>query len=79
MAPLEQVEKCARLLSRKSTDDEKFAGLLLLPRVIDAQDTDAWTLIFDAMDIRFIERLMRTGIKQADEQRTGDQALLNIA
>ncbi|KAJ2664627.1 hypothetical protein IW148_001947 [Coemansia sp. RSA 1199] len=80
MAPHEQVEKCARLLSRKSTDDEKFAGLLLLPRVIDAHDADAWMLVFDAMDIRFVERLMRTGIKQAnDVQRTGDQALLNIA
>ncbi|KAJ2305637.1 hypothetical protein IWW55_001828 [Coemansia sp. RSA 2706] len=74
MAAREQVEKCARLLSRKSTDDEKFAGLLLLPRVVDAQDAESWSLVFDAMDMRFIERLLRTGLKQSE-----DNMLLNIA
>ncbi|KAJ2341403.1 hypothetical protein GGF43_006180, partial [Coemansia sp. RSA 2618] len=77
MASQEQVEKCIHLLSRKSTDDEKFAGLLLLPRVVDAQDADAWTRVFDTMDIRFIERLMRTGIKQSSS--AADHTLLNIA
>ncbi|KAJ2631909.1 hypothetical protein H4R22_001642 [Coemansia sp. RSA 1290] len=77
----DKVEKCARLLSQKSTDDEKFAGLLLLPRVVDPQDARSWSLIFDSMDIRFVERLLRTGIKQAKATGTEatDHTLLSIA
>ncbi|KAJ1735535.1 hypothetical protein LPJ72_001824 [Coemansia sp. Benny D160-2] len=64
----QQLEKCARLLSSKSTDDEKLAGLLLVPRIVDAQDVESLDYILSAMDGRFIERLLRTGMKQATEQ-----------
>ncbi|KAJ2845558.1 hypothetical protein IWW36_004731, partial [Coemansia brasiliensis] len=77
-----KIEKCAQLLSQKSTDDEKFAGLLLLPRIVDPQDAQSWSLLFDAMDIRFIERLLRTGIKQANASSTeeaSDHTMLSIA
>ncbi|KAJ2358633.1 hypothetical protein IWW50_000746 [Coemansia erecta] len=77
MASQEQVEKCIHLLSHKSTDDEKFAGLLLLPHMVDAQDADAWTCVFDAMDIHFIEQLMHTRIKQSSS--AADHMLLSIA
>ncbi|KAJ2160560.1 hypothetical protein GGF46_002156 [Coemansia sp. RSA 552] len=63
-----QLEKCAHLLSAQSTDDEKCAGLLLLPRIVDAHDAEALSYVFAALDIRFIERLLRSGVKQ--QQRT---------
>ncbi|KAJ2824624.1 hypothetical protein GGI24_003360, partial [Coemansia furcata] len=66
MASREQIERCASLLSSRSTDDEKLAGLLLMPRVVGAQDRESLEYIFDSMDIKFIERLMRTGIKKIE-------------
>ncbi|KAJ2568731.1 hypothetical protein IW140_003614 [Coemansia sp. RSA 1813] len=60
-----QLEKCVHLLSSKSTDDEKLAGLLLVPKVVDAQDVESLEYLLCSMDSRFIERLLRTGIKQA--------------
>ncbi|KAJ2795219.1 hypothetical protein H4S07_006544, partial [Coemansia furcata] len=66
MASREQIERCASLLSSRSTDDEKLAGLLLMPRVVGAQDRESLEYIFDSMDVKFIERLMRTGIKKIE-------------
>ncbi|KAJ1944290.1 hypothetical protein EC988_006023, partial [Linderina pennispora] len=71
----EQLEKCTQLLSTKSTDDEKFAGLMLVPRVVAPDDAESLEYIFDAMDVKFLERLMRTGLKQADKSAI----MLNIA
>ncbi|KAJ1995969.1 hypothetical protein GGI25_000509 [Coemansia spiralis] len=61
----QQLEKCAHLLSKKSTDDEKLAGLLLVPKIVDIQDAESLGFLLDSMDSQFIERLLRTGIKQA--------------
>ncbi|KAJ2486064.1 hypothetical protein EV174_001339 [Coemansia sp. RSA 2320] len=74
MANQEQIERCAHLLSSRSTDDEKLAGLLLMPRVVDAQDSRSLAFIFDTMDVKFIERLMRTGIKQLAQQPSSSTA-----
>ncbi|KAJ1734872.1 hypothetical protein LPJ61_000851 [Coemansia biformis] len=80
MAGSEQLDRCARLLSRKATDDEKFAGLLLMPRIVDPHDHEALAYVFEALDCMFIERLMRTGLKQVAETPSGDGlALLAIA
>ncbi|KAJ2072100.1 hypothetical protein GGH13_002914 [Coemansia sp. S155-1] len=74
MANREQIERCAGLLSSRSTDDEKLAGLLLMPRVVDAKDRESLEYIFDSMDTKFIERLMRTGIKQIETQNNTEAA-----
>ncbi|KAJ2784152.1 hypothetical protein H4R18_001279 [Coemansia javaensis] len=71
-----QLATCARLLSRQSTDDEKLAGLLLLPRVVDPRDRAAVAYVFEALDCRFVGRLLRTGLKQA---AAGDTAMLSVA
>ncbi|KAJ1661622.1 hypothetical protein GGF38_003535, partial [Coemansia sp. RSA 25] len=77
MANREQIERCAHLLSSRSTDDEKLAGLLLMPRVVDAQDRESLEYVFDSMDVKFIERLMRAGIKQVERQ--ADAATTEVA
>ncbi|KAJ2769618.1 hypothetical protein IWQ56_002479 [Coemansia nantahalensis] len=75
-----QLDRCVRLLSRRTTDDEKFAGLLLVPRIVDPQDGEALARIFEALDCTFIERLLRTGLKQVTARPDGDgPALLAIA
>ncbi|KAJ2031340.1 hypothetical protein IWW57_000757 [Coemansia sp. S610] len=79
MANREQIERCAGLLSSKSTDDEKLAGLLLLPRIVDAKDGESLEYIFDSMDAKFIERLMRTGIKQVESHTSAELPMLDIA
>ncbi|KAJ2863534.1 hypothetical protein GGH94_003528 [Coemansia aciculifera] len=79
MANREQIERCAGLLSSRSTDDEKLAGLLLMPRVVGAQDRESLEYIFDSMDAKFIERLMRTGIKQIETRTsTGETAATEL-
>ncbi|KAJ2805947.1 hypothetical protein H4R20_001888, partial [Coemansia guatemalensis] len=65
MASHEHLEKCAQLLSRKSTDDEKFAGLLLVPRIVDTQDAESLRYLFEAMDPKFLARLLRANPPQA--------------
>ncbi|KAJ1808318.1 hypothetical protein LPJ75_004613, partial [Coemansia sp. RSA 2598] len=74
----QQIEQCARLLSSQSTDDEKLAGLLLLPRIVDAQDGESLAYVFESMDARFLERLLRTGIKQHVNGQV-DTPMLGIA
>ncbi|KAJ2712527.1 hypothetical protein H4R19_002708 [Coemansia spiralis] len=72
MARREQLDRCARLLSRKSTDDEKFAGLLLVPQLVGPQDSAALVHIFFELDFTFIERLLRTGLKLLAAHPDGD-------
>ncbi|KAJ2490665.1 hypothetical protein IWW37_002952 [Coemansia sp. RSA 2050] len=79
MANREQIERCASLLSSRSTDDEKLAGLLLLPRIVDAKDGESLEYIFDSMDAKFIERMMRTGIKQVELHTSAELPMLDIA
>ncbi|KAJ1945421.1 hypothetical protein FBU59_002311 [Linderina macrospora] len=40
---------------------------MLVPRVVAADDAESLEYIFDGMDIKFLERLMRTGLKQTDQ------------
>ncbi|KAJ2609733.1 hypothetical protein H4S08_003923 [Coemansia sp. RSA 1365] len=65
MVSHEHLEKCAQLLSRKSTDDEKFAGLLLVPRIVDTQDAESLSYLFEATDPKFIARLLRSKSPQS--------------
>ncbi|KAJ1945482.1 hypothetical protein GGF37_001679 [Kickxella alabastrina] len=86
MEKQQQLEKCAQLLSKRSTDDEKLAGLLLVPRIVDVQDSESLGYIFEAMDIKFLERLLRTGMKRLvkkssdlDTDTSGESPMLGIA
>ncbi|KAJ2865887.1 hypothetical protein FB639_005068, partial [Coemansia asiatica] len=74
----QQIEQCAQLLSSRSTDDEKLAGLLLLPKLVDAQDSQTLAYIFESMDAKFVERLLRTGLKQHINNQA-DSPMLGIA
>ncbi|KAJ1675238.1 hypothetical protein EV182_001657 [Spiromyces aspiralis] len=67
------IEKCLQLLSQQSTDDEKFAGLLLLTRIVDPTDRQTLGQILDVMNFKFIVRLINTGLKHLPTALDKDQ------
>ncbi|CAG8716978.1 16443_t:CDS:2, partial [Dentiscutata erythropus] len=62
-----EIDRCIELLNPSSSDDAKFVAFTLLPRLLK-QDRENVLLIFDAMDFKFLERLMRTGSVNDDNQ-----------
>ncbi|RIB01424.1 Neurochondrin-domain-containing protein [Gigaspora rosea] len=62
-----EIDRCIELLNPSSSDEAKFVALTLLPRLLK-QDKKNVELIFDAMDFKFLERLMRTGSVNDDNQ-----------
>lgn len=52
-----QLDQCFGLLS-SSRDEDKFVGLMLLPKILDPADTVAVERAFDAVPWKFIHRLL---------------------
>lgn len=61
MANNQEFEQCLELLN-SSSDDAKFAALMLIPRFLQQGTEKNVKTVFQAMDFKFLERLMRTGI-----------------
>ncbi|XP_038055249.1 neurochondrin-like [Patiria miniata] len=63
--PTERVDTCLQALERASSDTEVFAALLLVAKIVQAENTDAATRkrIFDAVGFRFINRLLKAAAK----------------
>ncbi|KAJ1918422.1 hypothetical protein IWQ60_007507 [Tieghemiomyces parasiticus] len=57
-APPAALEQCLALLGPRRSDEEKFAGLLLLTKVVEPQDEAALERILEAIDPRFLGRLV---------------------
>ena len=53
-----KVDACLQLL-RSPTDEEKFAGLLLVTRVFERSDGASLARVLDAVDVTFLARLLR--------------------
>ncbi|KAJ1978835.1 hypothetical protein H4R34_003058 [Dimargaris verticillata] len=73
------VAKCLKLIGPTSTDEEKFAGLLLIPRMFDPNDSAALSQVLDHMDSRFVPRLLHTPADDANAQAYRETALAVIA
>ncbi|CAG8541417.1 9308_t:CDS:2, partial [Acaulospora morrowiae] len=71
-----EITRCLELLSPSSSDDAKFVALMLLPRLLQ-QDEETTKIIFDAIDFKFLERLMRT--ERFTEENLPDYTLKTIA
>ncbi|XP_072040851.1 neurochondrin-like [Amphiura filiformis] len=56
------VDKCLQVLSRAKTDTEIFAALLLVTKLVQAEDTDAASRrkIFNGVGFTFLNRLIKT-------------------
>src|SRR4051812_4561156 len=53
------LDRCLALIRRRTTDNEKFVGLLLLPRLLADPDRSVLHAVKDALDFNFVERLIR--------------------
>ncbi|KAJ9068624.1 hypothetical protein DSO57_1026687 [Entomophthora muscae] len=60
-------EKLAQLLDQlapETTDEEKFASLLVLSRTVDPKDKVQMDQLFARLNFRFLDRLLKQGIKK---------------
>ncbi|CAI2182301.1 11600_t:CDS:2 [Funneliformis geosporum] len=71
-----EINQCLNLLRSESSDDAKFVALMLLPRLLQ-QDQENVRLVFDSMDFKFLERLMRTS--NSSDNDLPDNILKTIA
>ncbi|KAG2188562.1 hypothetical protein INT44_001317 [Umbelopsis vinacea] len=55
-----EIDQCLNLLSPSSSDESKFTALLILPRLLDSNDHATIQRVFDKMNFKFIERLMKS-------------------
>ncbi|CAG8595997.1 6767_t:CDS:10 [Diversispora eburnea] len=72
-----EFRRCLDLLSPSSPDDAKFAALMLIPRFLQQDNEKDVILVFEAMDFKFLERLMRT--ENLTEDNLPDYTLKVIA
>ncbi|RHZ69743.1 hypothetical protein Glove_279g17 [Diversispora epigaea] len=72
-----EFRRCLELLSPSSPDDAKFAALMLIPRFLQQDNEKGVILVFEAMDFKFLERLMRT--ENLTENNLPDYTLKSIA
>lgn len=60
-----EIDQCLTLLSPSSSDESKFTALLILPRLLDSNDHATIQRVFDKMNFKFIERLMKSSTSSA--------------
>ncbi|KAJ1656871.1 hypothetical protein IWQ61_003636 [Dispira simplex] len=59
--PLSRTQlSCLQLLHNARTDEEKFTGLLLIPRVFDSQNESHMVALLTHLDMTFIQRLFHS-------------------
>ncbi|KAJ2962249.1 hypothetical protein NQZ79_g2665 [Umbelopsis isabellina] len=55
-----EIDHCLKLLSASASDESKFTALLILPRLLDANDETTIQHVFGKMNFKFLERLMKS-------------------
>ncbi|XP_066285839.1 neurochondrin-like isoform X3 [Branchiostoma lanceolatum] len=69
--PSLDLDRCLQMLRQARSDSEQFAALLLVTKMVQAQETDASTRrkIFDAVGFTFPNRLLKSGGPEGDIYR----------
>ncbi|KAI8972641.1 hypothetical protein BDB01DRAFT_900332 [Pilobolus umbonatus] len=55
-----EIDRCLSLIQPSASDESKFVGMLMLPRLLDRKNTQSVERVFKGMNFKFIERLLRT-------------------
>ncbi|KAI7876972.1 hypothetical protein K492DRAFT_239452 [Lichtheimia hyalospora FSU 10163] len=55
-----EIDRCLSLITPSQPDESKFVGMLLLPRLLQQNEPESVQRVFDGMNFKFIERLLRT-------------------
>ncbi|GAB2229422.1 hypothetical protein Droror1_Dr00023562 [Drosera rotundifolia] len=66
------LEDCLRLL-RGERDEQRLAGLLLVTKICNKDDLDSIRRVYEAVGVRFLDRLLRTGIGNANATGGGNE------
>ena len=56
------LSRCVGLLEGETSDEDKFAGLLLITKIIEPTDLDSLSFIFSRISFSFLRRLLATSI-----------------
>ncbi|KAL9262001.1 Neurochondrin-like protein [Drosera capensis] len=70
--PPPQLEDCLRLL-RGKRDEQILAGLLLVTKICNKDDLDSILRVYEAVGVRFLDRLLRTGMGNANATGGGNE------
>ncbi|XP_052210209.1 uncharacterized protein LOC127813325 isoform X2 [Diospyros lotus] len=70
MEQLPSLEDCLKLLKGES-DEQRLAGLLLVTKFCSRDDHASIRRVYDALGIRFIDRLLRTGMGKGSVGMSG--------
>ncbi|OAD67815.1 hypothetical protein PHYBLDRAFT_79070 [Phycomyces blakesleeanus NRRL 1555(-)] len=55
-----EIDRCLGMIGPSSSDESKFVGMLVLPRLLQQDNVEQIQHVFDEMNFKFIERLLRT-------------------
>ncbi|KAL1924071.1 uncharacterized protein VTP21DRAFT_7106 [Calcarisporiella thermophila] len=72
-----EIERCLALLRPGTSDESKFVALLLLPRLLNQENPESVRRVFNGMNFKFLERLMKT--KAKPEQEIPESTFRSIA
>ncbi|KAI8972686.1 Neurochondrin-domain-containing protein [Pilobolus umbonatus] len=71
-----EIDRCLTLIQPSASDESKFVGMLMLPRLLDQKNTQSVERVFKGMNFKFIERLLRT---QTSNSEVPEPVLKEIA
>ncbi|KAI9495758.1 Neurochondrin-domain-containing protein [Zychaea mexicana] len=74
-----EIDRCLELISPAQPDESKFVGMLLLPRLLSHDQVDLVQRVFDGMNFKFIERLLRTSAVDSETGQVPEPVLREIA
>ncbi|KAG1462758.1 hypothetical protein G6F55_002775 [Rhizopus delemar] len=55
-----EIDRCLSMIVPSASDESKFVGMLMLPKLLDQNNTETVERAFKGMNFIFIERLLRT-------------------
>jgi hypothetical protein len=63
-----EIDRCLSMIVPSASDESKFVGMLMLPKLLDQNNTETVERAFKGMNFVFIERLLRTSMKKKKQQ-----------
>lgn len=55
-----EIDKCLSMIVPSASDESKFIGMLILPKLLEQDNVENIQHVFKGMNFKFIERLLRT-------------------
>jgi hypothetical protein len=55
-----EIDRCLSMIVPSASDESKFVGMLMLPKLLDQNNNKDVEKVFDEMNFKFLERLLRT-------------------